>query len=278
MQQIATLSLADWTFMFFVVITLGCLATRRDALLPTTIGLLVVGSILKKSMIGGLMVTFNAILASTTDLLNIIIVIALIVMMTKTMADLGSDRLMVAPLRGLLNKPSVSYWIIGLAMLVLSWFIWPTPAVALLGALVLPLAIVGGLPPIIAAMSLSIFGKGVALSSDFIIQGTPSVTAKTIGIPVGDLMAASLPIWASVSLVASISAFYIARKAIKSGKGKEFESTISREEMTKKVADATTAIEASLIGKIMAWVIPLCLLLDVYFMFKLGLKDRKSVV
>jgi hypothetical protein len=272
MQQIATLSLADWTFMFFVVATLGCLATRRDALLPTTIGLLVVGSILKGSVIGGLMVTFNAILASTTDLLNIIIVIALIVMMTKTMADMGSDRLMVAPLRGLLNNPSISYWVIGLAMLILSWFIWPTPAVALLGALVLPLAIVGGLPPIIAAMSLSIFGKGIALSSDFIIQGTPSVTAKMIGMPVGDLMTASLPVWATVSLVASISAFYIARKAIKASKGKEMESTLSKEEMAKRLAAATTTIEASPIGKVMAWLIPLSLLLDVYFMFKLGLK------
>jgi len=280
MQNVATLSLADWTFMFFVVATLGCLATRRDALLPTSVGLLVVGSILKGSIIGGLMVTFNAIMASTTDLLNIIIVIALVVMMTKTMEDMGSDRLMVAPLRGLLKNPSVSYWVIGFAMLILSWFIWPTPAVALLGALVLPLAIVGGLPPMIAGMSLSIFGKGIGLSSDFIIQGTPSVTAKMTGIPVGDIMAASIPIWATVSLVAATSAFYIAHKAIKSQKTISSEelakraaaATISSQEMAKRAAAATATITASPIGTVMAWVIPLSLLLDVYFMFTLGLK------
>ena len=267
MQAVVSLSLADWVFMLFVIATLGCLATRRDALLPTSIGLLVVGSLLKGSIVGGIMVAFNSIMAATTDLLNIIIVIALVVMMTKTMEDMGSDRLMVAPLRGLLSRPSVSYWVIGIAMLILSWFIWPTPAVALLGALVLPCAIVGGLPPIIAAMSLSIFGKGIGLSSDFIIQGTPSVTAKMSGIPVADIISANIPIWATVSIVAATSAFFIARKAIKAGKGEA--STL---DMEKRAAAATAEINASPIGKVMAWLIPLALLLDVYFMFTMKLK------
>ena len=269
MHQVAALSLADWVFMFFVLVTLGCLATRRDALLPTSIGLLIVGSLLKGSVVGGVMVAFTAIMAATSDLLNIIIVIALVVMMTKTMEDMGSDRLMVAPLRGLLGNPSVSYWVIGLAMLILSWFIWPTPAVALLGALVLPCAIVGGLPPMIAGMSLSIFGKGIGLSSDFIIQGTPSVTAKMTGIPVGDIVAANIPVWATVSLVAATSAFFIARKAIKAGKDGAPQSSL---DMGKRAQAATATINASPIGKVMAWLIPLALLLDVYCMFAQKLK------
>ena len=258
--------------MFFVLLTLGCLATRRDALLPTSIGLLVVGSLLKGSLVGGIMVAFNSIMAATSDLLNIIIVIALVVMMTKTMEDMGSDRLMVAPLRGLLSRPSVSYWVIGFAMLILSWFFWPTPAVALLGALVLPLAIVGGLPPMIAGMSLSIFGKGIGLSSDFIIQGTPSVTAKMTKIPVADIISANIPIWATVSIVAATSAFFIARKAIKGSKGKDAEIHASSLDMEKRAAAANAIIEASPIGKVMAWLIPLCLVLDVYVMFDQKLK------
>jgi hypothetical protein len=272
MHQVATLSLADWVFIFFVLVTLGCLATRRDALLPTSLGLLVVGSILKGSLVGGLMVAFNAIMASTTDLLNIIIVIALVVMMTKTMEDMGSDRLMVAPIRSLLSSPTCSYWVIGFAMLILSWFIWPTPAVALLGALVIPCAIVGGLPPMIAGMSLSIFGKGIGLSSDFIIQGTPSVTAKMTGIPVGDLISASLPVWATVSLVAATSAFFIARKAIKAGEGQGVQNSVTHDLMEKKAAAVSAMVEASPIGRVMAWVIPLALLLDVYVMLDQKLK------
>jgi hypothetical protein len=193
-------------------------------------------------------------------------------MMTKTMEDMGSDRLMVAPLRGLLSRPSVSYWVIGFAMLILSWFIWPTPAVALLGALVLPLAIVGGLPPMIAGMSLSIFGKGIGLSSDFIIQGTPSVTAKMTKIPVADIISANIPIWSTVSVVAATSAFFIARKAIKASKGNVEESTASSLDMERRAAAASATITASPIGKVMAWLIPLCLVLDVYVMFDQKLK------
>lgn len=67
MNAVTTLSLADWVFMSFVIITLGCLVTRRDALLPTSLGLLVVGTILKGCLIGASMVTFNVIMASTSD-------------------------------------------------------------------------------------------------------------------------------------------------------------------------------------------------------------------
>ena len=45
-------SVADIVFMCFVIITLACLASRRDALLPTAVGLVLVGTILKGSFIG----------------------------------------------------------------------------------------------------------------------------------------------------------------------------------------------------------------------------------
>lgn len=265
-----TLSVADIVFMLFVFITLGCLATRRDALLPTAGGLVVVGTVLTGNLLGGLMVAFNAIMAATTDLLNIILVIALVVMLTKTMEDMGSDRLMVAPIRGLLANPNVSYWVIGFSMLVLSWFIWPTPAVALLGALVVPLAIVGGLPPIIAAMGLSIFGKGIALSSDFIIQGTPAVTAKLTKIAISEIITASVPIWATVSITASVTAFIIARRAIAEARDKNVASA----DMERRADASAGAITASPIGKIMAGVIPAAFIIDIYYMYTLGLKGE----
>jgi len=271
-MQTAALSLADWVFMLFVLITLGCLATRRDALLPTSVGLLVVGSILKGSIIGGLQVAFNAIMTATTDLLNVIIVIALIVMLTKTMEDMGSDRLMVAPLRRLLRKPGISYWVLGLSMLVLSWFIWPTPAVALLGALVLPAAVVGGLPPISAAMSLSVFGEGIGLSSDFIIQGTPSVTAKLTKIPITDIISANIPVWAAVSITAAMASFIIARRSIKASHG----HANYTEKLRDKAAAAAVVVEVSLIGRVMAWCIPMVFCIAIFYMFQLGLKGGQA--
>ena len=54
-------------------------------------------------------------------------------------------------------------------MLVLSWFFWPTPAVALVGAVFLPVAMRAGLPAIGVAVALNLFGHGLALSTDFVI-------------------------------------------------------------------------------------------------------------
>jgi hypothetical protein len=278
-MQGVSLSVADIVFMLFVVITLACLATRRDALLPTTIGLIIVGSVLKASFIGGIMVAFNAIMTATTDLLNIIIVIALVVMMTKAMEDMGSDRLMVIPIRKLLGNAYVSYWVIGLAMLVLSWFIWPTPAAPLLGALVVPLAVVSGLPPMIAAMSMSIFGKGVALSSDFVIHGTPSVTSKLTKIPIDQIISASVPVWIVVSVTAIAISYLIAIRSIRASKRgipDRHGSSISSEDMQQRAASTAGAVNASPIGKVMAWVIPISLFADIYFMSVLGLRGGKA--
>ena len=278
-MQGVSLSVADIVFMFFVVITLACLATRRDALLPTAIGLVVVGTILKGSFIGGIMVAFNSIMAATTDLLNIIIVIALVVMMTKAMEEMGSDRLMVIPIRKLLGNAYVSYWVVGLSMLVLSWFIWPTPAAPLLGALVVPLAVVSGLPPMIAAMAMSIFGKGVGLSSDFVIQGSPAVTSKLTKIPIDQILSASVPVWIAVSVTAVAVSYFIAIRTIRASKRgvpDKHGSSISNEDMQKRAATAAGSINASFIGKVMAWVIPISLFADIYFMSTLGLRGGKA--
>lgn len=288
-----TLHLADYIFMLFVIITLVCLATRRDALLPTSIGLLLVGTILKGSVVGGLQVAFNAITAATTDLLNIILVIAFVVVMTKIMEDMGSDKLMVAPIRRFLGNPNIAFWVVGGVMLVISWFIWPTPAAALVGALVLPVAIRSGLPPMIAAMALAIFGKGIALSSDFVIQGTPAVTSKLTHIDISTIIRSSIPIWIAVSVVATVIAFFVANRAIRehtakgatatpdtkkgAAGGKETVTVLSeatgKTEVTKMDGKKTNQvieevkINASAIGKVMAWVIPLAFLVDIYIMF-----------
>lgn len=211
--------------------------------------------------------------------MNIIILIALIVMMTKTMEDMGSDRLMVIPIRRLLGNADISYWVLGIAMLVLSWFIWPTPVAPLLGALAVPLAIKSGLPPMVAAMSLSIFGKGVGLSSDFIIQGSPTVTAKITNIPVDEIMAANVPILAAVSIVAVTVSFILAFRTIRASKrgiGGMKGSAISMEKISIRGAAAAVTVSASPIGRVMARVIPIALIADIYFMYMLNIKGGSA--
>ncbi|MCG8566851.1 MAG: hypothetical protein MI747_17405, partial [Desulfobacterales bacterium] len=73
----------------------------------------------------------------------------------------------------------------------------------LVGALLLPAALRAGLPPMGAAMAISMFGYGVALTTDFVIQGAPSLSAKSAGVPVTEVMGYSVPlvlIWAVIAL------------------------------------------------------------------------------
>jgi len=274
-MPVVTLSLIDWVFMLFVLITLGCMVTRRSVLLPTTLGLITTGTLLKGNLLGGLQVTFTAFMMAATDLLNIIIIMALTIMLTKTMEDMGSDKLIVAPLKKLLITPMVSCCVMSLAMLILTWFIWPAPAIALLNVLVIPFVIARGLPPMVAAMSLSIFGKGMGLSSDFIIQAAPAVTAKITKLPSADVISANFLIWSVVSGVAAITTFVIARKAIRQIAGQEASLTQNLTSRETEAA-ATTTVQANRLGKIMAWIIPVSLLTDIVCIFHYGLKGSAA--
>ena len=66
----------------------------------------------------------------------------------------------------------------GVIMFVVSICIWPSPAVALVGAIILPLVLQTGVPVVWAAVAMNLFGHGIALSGDYFIQGAPTITAK----------------------------------------------------------------------------------------------------
>lgn len=67
------------------------------------------------------------------------------------------------------------------------------------------------------AISMNLFGHGIALSSDYIIQAAPKLTADAAGIPVSDVIYASVPLVITMSIVTTVAAFYFLRKDIKSG-------------------------------------------------------------
>jgi hypothetical protein len=102
-------------------------------------------------------------------------------------------------------------------MMIISWFFWPSPAVALIGAVMLPIAVSVGLPALGVAMAMNLFGHGIALSGDFIIQGAPKLTADAAGIPVSEVISASIPLVAVMGIVTTVIAFIILKKDLKTG-------------------------------------------------------------
>jgi hypothetical protein len=279
-MQHVVLSLADGLYLFFIIVTFVCLATRRDALLPTLIGLFLTGLALKEgNLLGGVLVTYKAILLAGTDLLNMIMIIASITTLTKVMADMGVDQIMVAPAKKLLQNPLKSFIVLSIVILPISWVLRATPAVVLIGTLLVPTAIVSGMSPVVAGLLLSILGKGVALSSDFLSQGTPAFTAKATKLPVGDVFSASIPIWATVSIVTMICLCIVARKIqkqenIKRLSGDDLHIDAYREAAT------TKAIEVTPVAKLMAIIIPLVILADIITMvvYKLSGDDAMALM
>jgi hypothetical protein len=152
-----------------------------------------------------------------------VVIISLIVAMAKMLEETGLAGMMFRPIQGIMKSPGIAYWVMGFVIMIVAWVIWPSPAIALVGALLLPAAIKVGLPPINAAMAISMFGYGCALTTDFIIQGAPGITAKASGIAVGDVMWKSLPmliVWGAIALPFS---FLAVKKDIRASAGKTIE-------------------------------------------------------
>ncbi len=103
--------------------------------------------------------------------------------MSNLLVHTGINDTMISPFTKMIRTPTLAYWIIGLLMMTISFFFWPSPTVALMGAILLPVAVRVGLPPIGVAIAMNLFGHGIALSGDFVIQGAPKLTADAAWSP-----------------------------------------------------------------------------------------------
>jgi hypothetical protein len=72
-------------------------------------------------------------------------------------------------------------------------------------------------------MAISMFGYGCALTTDYIIQGAPGITAKAANITVGAVMAKSVPMLIVWGMIALPLSFIAVRKDIRANAGKPIE-------------------------------------------------------
>jgi hypothetical protein len=208
------LTTAHWVYAGFVVIVIIVMAWRRDPLIPCIAGAFTIGWVVTGSPLGAIETVFTSTVVATRELLDIILVISLIVGLTAGLERIGADHLMVAPARKLMRSPEVAFWVMGLVMLIASYFIWPSPATALVGAVLVPAAAAVGLPAISAAVAMNIFGHGMALSTDYVIQGAPNISAKAANVPVEAVMQSGIPLIVTMSVVTVAASFWIARRDI----------------------------------------------------------------
>jgi len=160
---------------------------RRNVVIPCILFTWFIGWLFHGNAITGVQTVFSASLVAAQDLFSIFLIIGIMVALLKSLSVTGADQLMVVPLKGLMVSPLVSYLVIAMATVVISLFFWPTPAVPLIGALLVPAAVAAGLPPLMAAGALALAGQGMTLAGDVVIQGAPGLTAAAAGVPVAQL-------------------------------------------------------------------------------------------
>lgn len=211
------LTALHWVYSIFVLIIIVFMVLRRDTSLVCILGIGVLGLLATGSLSSAVVGIFNGFAYAITELLGTILIISIIVAMSRVLTDTGINEVMITPFTRLIRTPTLAYWVIGILMMVISWFFWPSPAVPLIGAILLPVALRVGLPALGVAVAMNLFGHGIALSGDFIIQGAPKLTADAAGIPVGEVVAASVPLVFTMGIVTTIVAFWYLRRDMRKG-------------------------------------------------------------
>lgn len=256
-----TLTSLHIAYIVITVAVLAALLLKKEIVLPCALGILIIGYLYKGSLIGAVQTLNNAIIHSCIELLSIIVVIALVVAMSHAMIAVGADQMLMRPVGRIIRTRNTAFWAIGLAMLIVSWLIWPSPAVALIGALLLPVASRVGLPAIWAAVAMNLFGHGAGLSSDFFIQGAPDITATAAGVDTVTVMRASLPLWAVMCVTTFAVAFFLMHRDLKQNPSLA----------TVELHDFSRTIERPRLAIAIAVLIPAALLFDVGLMVRFGI-------
>ncbi|MBD7915291.1 hypothetical protein H9660_09040 [Clostridium sp. Sa3CUN1] len=262
-----TLTPLHYIYLIFIIVIIIAMIMKKDISLICLLGIFVIGFIGTQSLYEAVMGIFNSLVYATKELMPTILIISVITAMSSILMDSGINNEIVAPFKGVIKNYWIAYWVIGITMMIMSWFFWPSPAVALIGAIFLPIAKKAGLPAIGVAISMNLFGHGIALSSDYIIQAAPKITADAAGIPVSSVISASIPLTITMGIVTTVSAFYFLRKDIKSG---VISNEYNIDDENKN--DKKMLISSQKLRRLLALFIVILFSIDIFIMFKANLQ------
>lgn len=181
MTPVASVEAAHWVYLAGVAVIVLTMILRANVVVPSIVATFCVALAWTGSPVSALGSIFNASFVAAKELFNIFLVIALMTALLNALKTLQSDIRMVEPFRAVMKNGHTAYFVLAGITYVISLFFWPTPAVPLVSAVLLPAAIAAGLPPLAGAVAIAIAGQGMALSSDYVIGVAPGISAKAAG-------------------------------------------------------------------------------------------------
>ncbi|MEU5843249.1 permease [Rhodococcus sp. NPDC047139] len=203
------MTVAHIVFLLGLLVLLVAMALRKNVLIPAVLATFATALAYDGNIASAIMSVFRASLTAGGALFEIFVVIAAVTSMLAAMRSIGADELMVRPFGRWMIDGRIAYIVLFVVTYLLSLFFWPTPALALIGAVLLPAAIKAGLPPLGAALALAISGQGMALASDYVIGLAPSISASGAGVPADDIADRALVLSLIVGLTAATLAWFL---------------------------------------------------------------------
>lgn len=215
-MQHAPIVAAHWVYLLGVAVIVLTMIWRANVVVPSVIATLLVAFAWTHSPVAALASVFNASFTAAKELFNIFLVIALMTALLNALKVLRSDIRMVEPFRAVMKTGHTAYFVLAAITYVISLFFWPTPAVPLVSAVLLPAAIAAGLSPLGGAIAIAIAGQGMALSSDYVIGVAPGISAKAAGAAVSAATVADRALVLSLITggIALTLAYFSIRKSI----------------------------------------------------------------
>lgn len=184
MTETINLTLAHWLYLAGALGVFITMIFRTTVVVPAIAATFLVALAYTGSVVTGFTAIFNASIVAASELFNIFLIIAFMTALLGALRHLGSDLKMITPFRKVMVNGHIAFVVLAAVTYTISLFFWPTPAVPLVGAILIPAAIAAGLPAMGAVVAIAVAGQGMALSADYIIQVAPGISAGAAGVDV----------------------------------------------------------------------------------------------
>lgn len=260
------LTLAHWLYAIVTLIVIVTMIFRRGIVLPTLLGTIIIAWVFSGNIVTGFTAVFYANLTAANELFEIFLIITFMVALLHSLKDLGADQRMIAPVQKLITNGHIAFFILFAVTYIISLFFWPTPAVPLICALLIPAAVRAGLPIMAGAMVVAIAGQGMALSSDYIIQVAPTLSASTGGLNANMIADQALILSFITGAFALGFVYFLFRKKIRKPNDPRNEAELKKLPGQEEREDEAV-VENKLWAKIFAVTVPLSMLAVMIFMF-----------
>lgn len=208
------MTLAHGLYLLGTLVIIATMLLRQNIVMASLVFTFLVAWAYGGSLVGGLQAIFNAIMTAAGELFNIFLIIALMTALLQALKEIGADERMIRPFEKVMVNGHLAYWILAFVTYMISLFFWPTPAVPLVAAILLPAAVRAGLPTMMAAVAISLAGQGMALSSDYVIQIAPYLSATAAGVDIAEVADKALILSIVSGSIALLPAYLFNRRDI----------------------------------------------------------------